>query len=438
MLETTLSFCAILALAPAVPAQSTDDQESLDARVKRLEQEVKELRSQPTVAPVDASPQAGRDLRAYWDDGLRFESADQRIKLRFGGFMQADAIAGGADPALRAAGDDIEDGAEIRRARILMNGTIDDLFAFRFMYDFADSNKVKISDLFGEVRKLPVVGNLRVGQFWEPMSFEQLTFDIDADFMERSLMNALSPARNVGAAVHDDYSGRFTWWLGAFVDDGSSDPGIAQSDGDHAVTARISGLPIDSCDDSAFLHLGASASWRTPTAGTVVYAARPESRLAPVFATTGTLTNVDRALLFGGEIAAQAGPFHASAEYLESMLDSSQNGDPRFPGWYVSAGWFLTGEHLSYTHPDGVVAAPKVLRPYGGAEGGFGALELVARYSVLDLDSGDVRGGTVEDSILGINWYLNRMFRFGLDGVHSRLDGVGDANFLQFWFQAIF
>lgn len=437
MFEATLSFQAILALAFPLRVQSADGQESLDARMKRLEQEVKELQSRQTVAPVDTSPKAGRDLRAYWDDGLRFESADQRIKLRLGGFMQADAIAGGADPAMRAAGNDIEDGAEIRRARILMNGTIDDLFAFRFMYDFADSNKVKISDLFGEVRKLPVVGNLRVGQFWEPLSLEQLTFDIDADFMERSLMNALSPARNVGAAVHDDYSGRFTWWLGAFVDDGSNDPGIAQSDGDHAVTARVAGLPIDSDDDSTLIHLGASASYRTPTAGTVVYAARPESRLAPVFATTGTLTNVDRVLLAGGEVAAQSGPFHVSAEYLASLLHSTQNGDPNFPGWYVSGGWFVTGEHLSYTHPDGVLAAPKVLQPYGSS-GGFGAVELVARYSVLDLDSGTIRGGTVQDTIVGVNWYLNRMFRFGLDGVHSRLDGVGNANFLQFWFQAIF
>jgi phosphate-selective porin OprO and OprP len=435
MFKATLFLAATGALAPALHAQGADDQESLDARVKRLEREVRELQSQQPAAPE--APASGRDLRAFWDDGLRFESADRRIKLRFGGFMQADAIAGGGYPALDAAVGDFEDGAEIRRARILMNGTIDDQFAFRFMYDFADSNKVKISDLFGEVQKIPVVGKLRVGQFWEPMSFEQLTFDIDADFMERSLMNSLSPARNVGAAVHDDYGGRFTWWLGAFVDDGSNDPGIAQSDGDHAVTARVAGLPIDSSDDSTFLHVGASASYRTPTAGTVAYSARPESRLAPVFATTGTLTEVDRVLLLGGEVAAQSGPFHVSAEYLESLLDSSANGDPRFPGWYVAGGWFITGEHLSYVHSDGVVGAPKVLHPYG-TDGGFGALELVARYSVLDLDSGGVRGGTVEDTIVGVNWYLNRMFRVGVDGIHSRLEGVGDANFLQFWFQAIF
>ncbi len=435
MLEAALFLPVVVALARPIQDQPSQDQEPLDVRVRRLEQEMKDLRAKQVPPETAAAPD--RDLRAYWKDGLHFESADQRVKLRFGGFMQADAVAGGSDPELSAAGKDIEDGAEIRRARILMYGTVDDYFAFRFMYDFADSNKVKLSDLWGEVRKIPAVGNLRIGQFWEPMSFEQLTLDIDADFIERSLMNSLSPSRNIGAAVHDDYGGRFTWWLGAFVDDGANDPGIAQNDGDHAVTARVAGLPFDSSDDTSFVHLGASASYRTPTAGTVSYSARPESRLAPIFATTGTLTDVDRALLLGGEAAAQSGPFHVSAEYLASLLDSSENGDPRFPGWYVSGGWFITGEHFQYVHSDGVVAAPKVLQPYGNSAG-YGAFELVARYSVLDLDSGNVRGGTVEDSVVGVNWYLNRMFRVGLDGVHSRLDGVGDSNFLQFWFQAIF
>ena len=51
--------------------------------------------------------------------------------------------------------------------------------------------KVKLADVWAEVKKLPAVGNARVGQFYEPLSFEQNTSDFDADFMERSLMNAL-------------------------------------------------------------------------------------------------------------------------------------------------------------------------------------------------------------------------------------------------------
>lgn len=412
-----------------VLVHAASGQETLEQRVDALEKEVNQLRDDRT--------RQGDDLRAFWNDGLRLENASRSVKLRIGGFAQFDAIAGGSDPELSAAGKDIEDGAEARRARIYMTGTIDDRFAFRSMYDFADTNKVKLSDLWGEMRRLPVAGNLRIGQFWEPLSLEQLTLDVEADFMERSLMNALSPARNIGAAIHDDYGGRFTWWLGAFVDDGSGDPAIAQGDGDHAITARIAGLPYDTAGDESFVHVGASASYRTPTDGTVVYATRPESHLAPIFATTGTLSGVDRVVLLGAEVAVQSGPLHASAEVLESQLDATAHGDPTFPGWYVNAGWFITGEHQGYNHADGVITSPRVIQPWG-ENGGLGAFELVGRISQLDLDSGDVRGGTVTDAIVGLNWYLNHALRFDLDLVRSHLQGVGNSNFLEFWFQVWF
>jgi phosphate-selective porin OprO/OprP len=119
------------------------------------------------------------------------------------------------------------------------------------------------------------------------------------------------------------------------------------------------------------------------------------------------------------------------------MVDSSVHGDPRFPGWYVNAGWFITGEHQGYNHPDGVITSPKVSHPYG-SDGGFGAFELVGRVSQLDLDSGSVRGGTVTDTIVGLNWYLNHGYRIAIDGVHSRVDGIGNSNFLEFWFQVWF
>jgi phosphate-selective porin OprO/OprP len=403
---------------------------SLDARLNALEKEVAALKQ--------SGPPKGNenDLRVFWKDGIRLESQDQEIQLRFGGRLQVDALFGGNDD-FTAAKKNVEDGAELRRARLYLQGTVTDRYEFKFQYDFADTNKVKAADVWGEVKQLPAVGNFRVGQFYEPISLEQNTSDFDADFMERSVMNALSPARNIGAAFHDAYSGRLVWWAGAFVDDTSNDTGSVQSNGDHALSARVCGLPYDAKDDESFVHVGASASYRTPTTNQVTISTRPESHLAPVFVTTGALNNVSSVEIFGAEFAVQHGPVHAAAEYLVQRLDASALHDPSFAGWYASAGWFITGERLAYNHVDGVFAAPKVARPFGKGDG-FGALELAARVSSLDLDSGTVRGGRITDYLFGVNWYLSYNMRFAIDGVQSHVDGIGSVNLLELWFQVTF
>jgi len=424
----------LVALPCATAAAAQDSGGGLESRVKSLEEQLRELRQQQPPAPAAKAGES--DLRVFWKDGLRLESADKLIQLRLGGRFQVTSLFGGNED-FESAGKEIEDGAAFRRARIYLQGTVTERFEFKFQYDFADTNKVKLADVWGEVKKIPLVGNARVGQFYEPVSFEQNTSDFDADFMERSVMNALSPARNIGAALHDVYGGRLSWWAGAFVDDGSGDTATAQRDGDHAVSARVTGLPIDADDDKTLLHVGASASVRNPTSGVVTYSAKPESSLAPVFITTGNLTNVDGALLLGGEIAGQLGPVHASAEYLSSQLDADSQGDPKFAGWLASAGWFMTGESFAYNHVEGVFAGPKVGKSLDKSDG-YGALELCARYSELDLTGGTVRGGKMRDVIVGVNWFLSNNLKVAVDGVNSRVEGIGTVNMLQFWFQATF
>jgi phosphate-selective porin OprO/OprP len=353
--------------------------------------------------------------------------------MRIGERMQVDALFGGTDQDLHDAGKEIEDGAEFRRARFYLQGMATEYFEFKFQYEFADVNKVKIADLWGEVKKIPVVGNFRCGQFYEPLSLEQLASDFDGDFGDRSLMNALSPARNIGVALHDTLAGRATWWIGGFVDDGSGDPAIAQGDGEHAFTARVAALPYARDDDSVIVHVGASGSYRIPTDHTVTYNARPESHLAPYFVSTGTINDVDTVELLGAEFAVQVGPFHCSGEVLQSKLDANAVGDPTFSGWLASAGWFITGERFSYNRNEGIFGAAKVANPYG--KDGFGAFELAARVSNVDLTDEGVNGGEMTDVIVGLNWLLTNNFRCAIDGVHSRVKSVGDANMLQLWFQ---
>jgi phosphate-selective porin OprO/OprP len=51
-------------------------------------------------------------------------------------------------------------------------------------------------------------------------------------------------------------------------------------------------------------------------------------------------------------------------------------------------------------------------------KGGFGAWEVVARYSTTDLSDAAIAGGEERNVTLGLNWYPAPSLRFMLDYVH--------------------
>ena len=98
--------------------------------------------------------------------------------------------------------------------------------------------------------------------------------------------------------------------------------------------------------------------------------------------------------------------------------------NPTFEGFYVHASWILTGETKPYTvaalnNEIGGFQQPVPSRPFSLAGDSWGAWELVARYSDIDLDWNPRRvasttqlagivGGRERLIDLGVNWYMNR------------------------------
>jgi phosphate-selective porin OprO/OprP len=125
------------------------------------------------------------------------------------------------------------------------------------------------------------------------------------------------------------------------------------------------------------------------------------------------------------------------------------NGAPRasFSGWYIETSWVLTGETKDYLPRSGnnsmaTFGSPQVKRPFALDGENWGAWELAARYSDLDLNwhegapgtacsgasAGCIRGGEQKIWTLGLNWYLSDYVRLQLDYLRisvDRLDALG-------------
>jgi phosphate-selective porin OprO/OprP len=187
-----------------------------------------------------------------------------------------------------------------------------------------------------------------------------------------------------------------------------------QGDNDGTTLAgRFAWTPIKT--DAHVLHLGVSASRENPDSTvnglgkTIQPSARvrstPEAGLTMVrLVDTGALSNVDHIDRRGLEGLWIEGPWSLQGEYLDEKI-SRFGGKPDADthGFYTFGSWVVTGESRPYANGNVGNIKP---------QSKVGAVELLLRYSELDLDSGTLHGGREHDWTLGANWYLTDHFKF--------------------------
>ncbi len=372
------------------------------------------------------------ELQTEWKDGLRWTSTDGAVQIALGHRIHHDLVfQKGENELLAALGEELEDGTEFRRMRLSLSGTVHHVTAFKLQYDFATGSAV-LKDGYVEFREIPGLDKIRVGQFKEPFGLEELTSSNTISFVERSLTSAFVPSRNTGIMTHDQ-CGRVTWAGGVFRE--ASDTGLSSSSGEYNATARLVFVPWQNEEEVGLVHLAAAGSIRSPADDAFRLSERPENHMAPRFVDTGTLA-ADRATLLGFEAAAVYGRVSVQGEYMMASASSLGGGDdPSFSGYYALGSLFLTQDHRSYKASAGAFGRTKPRQNFRAGSAGRGALELVARYSSLDLTDGAVTGGRLDDFTLGLNWYLNPNCRVMLNGVYADLEGAGSSSSLLIRFQ---
>ena len=339
--------------------------------------------------------------------------------FRAGGRVMNDWTWMSSDKDLKEHAGNFTDGTEFREIRLFSSGTLNGNIDFKLQFDISDY-EIDLKDVYIGFKGLPVY--IMVGNFKEPFSLEELTSSKYTTFMERSLPSLFYPKWNSGLQISSSaFNNRLTWAAGVFGD--TDNRGYGDIEEGYNITGRVTGLPMYMEDGEKLLHLGLSATNRSAVS-VVRYAQRPEAHLAPYLVDTRNFS-ADNIVIIDGEAAAVYGPFSLQGELFSTSVESSTLKDPSFLSYYAQASFFITGEHRPYKL--GVFTGVKPESNFGN--GSFGALELAARYSYLDLDD-VINDGKLSNITFGINWYLNSHSRIMLNYVRSDLIDVGVANIL--------
>lgn len=375
-----------------------------------------------------------------WDNGLKFENPEKGYKIKFGGRIMFDALS--AWPEKNGVIDTIVtggSGVEFRRIRFFSAGQIYSNIKYKLQFDFAGGSPF-LKDAYIIITKIPVIGNLQFGHFKEPIGLELLASSKYITMMERGLTNPLTPERNSGIMAYNlAMDERLSWAIGYFL---PTDNFGEYEGGKFNISGRISGLPIYKTEDRYHvLHLGLSLTHRYQDNSKYVLKSRPESHLLPTIA----LAEIDVAKAVnqvGGEVAWILGPFSIQGEYinanaLTSDQSSLQHSSYNFDAYYAYAAWFITGESRKYKPSIATFDRVKPKKNFG-KDGGAGAWEIALRYSDIDLDDTDIRGGEIADITAGLNWYLNPATRLMLNYVLVELKGAGNTTLFQMRIQVDF
>jgi len=384
----------------------------------------------PATATSDNDENA---FHVYWRNGLRFDTADGRIKLEIGGRLQNDWMFGSGDEALESALGEVSGGTEFRRAWLHVSGTFYNVIEFKVQYGF-EGGDVDLKDGYIGIRSIPALGTFRIGHFKEPFSLEELTGNSYLTFLERALPNLFAPSRNTGFAVINRAPG-VTWAFGLFRDTDSYGA-LTENEKDWAFTGRMTATPWDENGGLRLLHLGGAFSIRSPNDDVMRYRQRPEAHLANRFVDTRAFA-AESVNLYGLEAAMVYNSFSLQGEYIGAMVNSNELGDPSFNSYYLFATYFLTGEHRRYSGSTATFGRTTPNENFGPG-GGMGAWEVCLRYSHLDLTDGLIAGGVLDDFTVALNWYLNPNTRFMFNYVYADREDVGSANIFQMRFHIDF
>ena len=317
-----------------------------------------------------------------------------------------------------------DDELEVRSARVMFRGKVGNEHAIDYKvaaeykgFDTEPGDLWSLTDLALTFHPFGPGTEITVGKTKETFGYEMVGDAANLPQQER-VLSPFFASRSTGVKIMKVFGElqHMTAAFGIFDSDWLSN-GSSSSRGTD-VTARVTGLLWDDVDANRFMHVGVAVRRRGADGDVLRYSGRPESNVSDNFVDTGEFT-ADHAWHLGLEALWNSGPYSLLFEHHQAWTDSPENGDPHFGGYYVTASWVVTGETRPY---DRTVGYARRVMPTGH----WGAPEIVARYSNVDLDDGAIQGGKFDKIYLGVNWWATRRWKLGAGWGRTWLERFGD------------
>ena len=151
------------------------------------------------------------------DGAFILESADARNSIQLTGRMHLDYRHNNLDLYSTDYNDrdsaSAADGWELRRARLGVKGVLAKDFKYEIVGNLPGTATVDVAYLdFAKYKEMQI----RLGKFKQPFNLEELTSSNNIDFMERSYVNQLAPAKKIGAMIFGEPKDGFTYALSTY------------------------------------------------------------------------------------------------------------------------------------------------------------------------------------------------------------------------------
>ncbi len=417
-------------------------------RLEKLETEVNTLKDQLGMAKVKEADREfylklGIDEQKYvfgevWDDGLFFKTHGNVFTARIGGSINLDARWPNTPSKLQdyleaTQGKKLRDSSELRRARVYLKGTMYENIFYKTQIDFADTGGTYyVHDIFVGMMDIPYVGAILIGHAARAFGLNPVPDENWLTFMEWAPTFGFGIGQLLGVAAGNSFlDDHLTYAIQVGKTAGIHCNEMGES---YNLNLRFTGTPWYEDGGYSMLHQGVSYTYRGSSDQSRYLGGPSFSEQVPPLVDTKAI-DTDRVNGFNYEVALCHGPFRVQGEYYGFFVDQHEGPSSTFfQGWYGMVACYLTGESMGaqyITSYGGFDIRCKPRENFSMKEGTWGAFEVAARYSGMDLNDDNIRGGVLNQGTLGINWYLNPNVRWMVNYVNSHVNGVGSADIIE-------